>query len=188
MFVPREETRFRDVLDGLSNTVMGGEFNTDLGDRHTTTQVIHENRIFNDPSSCKLSVDPNRPKFWDPSASFAGNAEIQRGFKWMNGMCVNTGITTISPPNSPICSNGNNTFTRGLYPPSSRHAGGCHILMGDGAVIFITDSIDAGDQTEGNVRWNGTGAQAPGMASPYGLWGAMGTRANSEVIDEALNQ
>ena len=103
-------------------------------------------------------------------------------------MAVNTGITTILPPNREICSRGNNTFTQGMYGPSSRHQGGCHILMGDGAVVFITDSIESGDATHGNIIWNGTGTRAPGRQSPYGLWGAMGTRATKEVISEAFNQ
>jgi hypothetical protein len=60
--------------------------------------------------------------------------------------------------------------------------------MGDGAVIFITDSIEAGDNTAGNIWWNGMGDRAPGSISPYGLWGALGTRANNEQISEALNQ
>ncbi len=103
-------------------------------------------------------------------------------------MAVNTGITTILPPNREICSRGNNTFAEGLYGPSSRHQGGCHILMGDGAVIFMTDSIEAGDSTQGNVWHNGMGPRAPGSMSPYGLWGALGTRASGETIEEALNQ
>jgi hypothetical protein len=60
--------------------------------------------------------------------------------------------------------------------------------MGDGAVIFITDSIESGDSTNGNVVLGGVGNRAPGSMSPYGLWGAMGTRATKEVIEESLNQ
>ena len=60
--------------------------------------------------------------------------------------------------------------------------------MADGAVIFITDSIEAGDVHHGNVWLNGTGESSPGSASPYGLWGALGTRASSEIIKEQLNQ
>lgn len=60
--------------------------------------------------------------------------------------------------------------------------------MGDGAVVFITDSIEAGDSTAGMVWLNGTGPQAPGSPSPYGLWGALGTRAGKEPIEEQLNQ
>ncbi|TWU46096.1 hypothetical protein Poly51_54910 [Rubripirellula tenax] len=66
---------------------------------------------------------------------------------------------------------------------SSRHSGGVHVLMGDGAVKFITDSIEAGSRNAGMV-WNGAtgiGPRAPGKESPYGLWGALGTRANKEI-------
>ena len=189
MFKPRTVVKFRDVLDGLANTVMGGELNTDLGDNHITTRVIEERGILHDPSLCDDQINPERPTFWMPNADFASNSvQIQRGYKWMNGMAVNTGITTILPPNSPVCSNGNNTFTIGIYGPSSRHQGGAHILMGDGAVVFITDSIEAGDKNVGNVIWNGTGARAPGSPSPYGLWGALGTLSAKEIIEESLNQ
>ena len=58
--------------------------------------------------------------------------------------------------------------------------------MTDGAIKFITDSIEAGDGRAGGVWLNGTGPQAPGSQSPYGLWGALGTRANKEVIEEEI--
>ena len=73
--------------------------------------------------------------------------------------------------------------TPGVLPPSSRHPGGVHVLMGDGAVKFVTDSIEAGNSAEGTVWDNGMGVRAPGSFSPYGLWGALGTKANKEVID-----
>ncbi|KAA5547216.1 DUF1559 domain-containing protein [Roseiconus nitratireducens] len=187
MFFPRRTMKFRDTLDGLSNTVMGGEFNTDLGDRHVTTQAVIASQLTNNPSSCRNEVDPDRPRFWLPTAAFTGGAQTQRGFKWASGYAVHTGITTITPPNSPVCSRGAGTWRPGIYSPSSRHQGGAHILMGDGAVLFITDSIEAGDQTAGNIWWNGGGARSPGSPSPYGLWGALGTRANSEQIDEFPN-
>jgi len=55
--------------------------------------------------------------------------------------------------------------------------------MGDGAVKFITDSIEAGSATANMVTYYGDSAPI-GAASPYGLWGALGTRANKEVIDQ----
>jgi hypothetical protein len=65
--------------------------------------------------------------------------------------------------------------------------------MGDGAVIFITDSIEAGDARHPVVRNNAAiNASHPGTVagseSPYGLWGALGTRASKEQIEEQLNQ
>ncbi len=71
---------------------------------------------------------------------------------------------------------------------SSNHVGGAHVLMADGAVVFITDSIEAGSRNQGDVWLNGMGIRAPGSESPHGLWGALGTRASKESIEEQLNQ
>ena len=60
--------------------------------------------------------------------------------------------------------------------------------MGDGAVIFMTDSVEGGDIHSPNVWLNGTGTAAKGSPSPYGLWGALGTRGSREKIEEQLNQ
>lgn len=59
--------------------------------------------------------------------------------------------------------------------------------MGDGAVVFITDSIEAGNGNAPMVWLNGNGDAAPGSKSPYGLFGSLGTRANREVIEENFN-
>lgn len=195
MFYPRVNMRFRDTLDGLSNTIMAGEMATDMGVRNVFTQAAKPTSgnnnlgaLMSDPTLCLAFVDPERPRFWDPSANLTGGSQGQRGFKWSSGYTVHTGVTTIHPPNSPICSSGSGTWRPGIYGPSSRHQGGAHVLMGDGAVIFITDSIEAGTKNNPMVIWNGTGDRAPGSSSPYGLWGALGTRANSEMIQEQLNQ
>ena len=84
------------------------------------------------------------------------------------------------PPNSGVCTYDQDAWSDGNYSASSNHPGGAHVLMADGAVKFITDSIEAG-----NKRFNANNLIA-GQQSPYGLWGALGTRANSEVIEEEL--
>ena len=104
-----------------------------------------------------------------------------------------TSINTILSPNREVCIGGGGDFGTGVESPSSRHQGGAHVLMGDGAVIFITDSIDAGNSRHPTVRIDATTnntypGSVAGAKSPYGLWGAMGTRANGEVIEEQLNQ
>ena len=50
--------------------------------------------------------------------------------------------------------------------------------MADGAVKFVTDSIEAGNDNAPVVT-----SANPGRPSPYGLWGALGTRASREVIE-----
>ena len=60
--------------------------------------------------------------------------------------------------------------------------------MGDGAVIFMTDSVEAGNSSNPTVQFGQTGLNAPGQKSPFGLWGALGTRANAETVEEQLNQ
>ena len=72
----------------------------------------------------------------------------------------------------------------GSLPASSRHQAGAHVLIGDGAVIFITDSIEAGDQNAPVISYY----NKPGKPSPYGLWGALGSRGGKEKIEEQLNQ
>jgi hypothetical protein len=46
--------------------------------------------------------------------------------------------------------------------------------MADGSVRFISDNIDSGDLSI-------AAAEAIG-ASPYGVWGALGTKAGTETV------
>jgi prepilin-type N-terminal cleavage/methylation domain-containing protein/prepilin-type processing-associated H-X9-DG protein len=193
-FNAHARSKFRDILDGLSNTVAMGEIATDLGDRDTRT-IQSNNGSQNPPAAVRdnpkwcedqMQKDPNRPRFWDPATTIPGDAQ-GRGFRWADFWIGCSGMHNILPPNAEICG-GNNPGQTGVFPPSSRHQGGCHVLMGDGAVIFMTDSVEAGDSRSGMVWLNGTGAQAKGQMSPYGLWGAMGTKASKEKIEEQLNQ
>ena len=85
-------------------------------------------------------------------------------------------FTTIRPPNSYNMQRWHGGG--GVLSASSYHQGGAHILMADGAVVFITDSIEAGDVHEGNVWRDGTGASTAGSQSPYGIWGAFGNKGS----------
>ncbi|WP_442510011.1 DUF1559 domain-containing protein [Novipirellula sp. SH528] len=191
MFVRHKSMKFRDVLDGLSNTIAMMEMATDLGDDDTRTRAKKhpsgqsgQNDIRDNPSTCIESnmIDPQRPQFW--IAGSMEGATKGRGYRWADDQNMQSMSFTILPPNGPLCiphdSNGPSITTG-----SSRHQGGIHVLMGDGAVKFITDSIEAGNQRNRVVRKGGTAANNnnPGAKSPYGLWGSLGTRASKETID-----
>lgn len=216
VFVPRQDTKFRDILDGLSHTVMCGEIATDLGDRNVRTiaAIGNADSVLREPDHCFEAgfISPARPSFWSdgndggtlPTLAAAGEG---RGYRWAQAGTVWTSCNTILPPNREIClgvdpgpggtigfgnpgprpSGGVSIEAPGIATVSSQHQGGAHILMSDGAIIFITDSVDAGNPHVGNVWQHGTGPSSPGYGSPYGLWGALGTRAARDVVDEDLN-
>ncbi|TWU56401.1 hypothetical protein Poly51_23110 [Rubripirellula tenax] len=190
-FKPFDDTKFRDCLDGLSNAIAMGEIATSLGDKdnrtvlpnftagnnNATMTVIRQN-----PKACAGVIDPLRPRFWTADS----RDTRARGYRWADAKTIFSGMVTILPPNSEICSRTNGDDLNLVGSASSYHQGGAHVLMGDGAVKFITDSIEAGTSTAGMVWSGGVGPQSAGSESPYGLWGALGTRAAKEVIEEEL--
>jgi prepilin-type processing-associated H-X9-DG protein len=101
-----------------------------------------------------------------------GGGNQIRGGRWADGRMQYTAFQTIKPPNSLSCFRGGDA-SQGVSSASSRHQGGAHILMGDGAVRFITDSIESGNQQ--------TTPAHTGAASSFGLWGALGTRGSGET-------
>lgn len=200
-FYKRRVLKFRDILDGTSNTIAAGEMNTDIGDRDITTDAyfIDDFEAFHsNPSFCRDQtpslIDPLRPRFWGqgvPSGNPLPGLRFPlwgRGYRWADSASIYTCFSTILPPNSEMCMAGGWDVGAGAMSASSRHPGGAHVLMGDGAVRFITDSIEAGNSRHPVVRLDAAANAAnpqtsPGSKSPYGLWGALGTRGNREVID-----
>jgi len=125
------------------------------------------------------------PKFWNSAANIYGSVS-QRGFRWADFHTLQTQMNTILAPNSEICLVGGSD-TYGLASASSRHQGGVHVLMNDGAVKFIINSIEAGNSRSLTVYCRALAAMTnsvkpAGSPSPFGLWGALGTRASSEAV------
>jgi hypothetical protein len=87
-------------------------------------------------------------------------------------------MTTILPPNSAVCCVGNGTVSphwfAGVWTATSEHPGGVLVSMADGSVRFISNTIDTG-----NLAVVAPAANAGGP-SPYGVWGALGTRQGGE--------
>lgn len=175
-FWPRHQLRHRDLLDGASNTIAIGEIATSLGAFEARSNVARrvDVQLINYPSTnaslCRDQLDSERPTFFSTTTEVIGG-DHARGYRWHDFRASTTTFHTILPPNSPSCSTGAHNAVA-INSASSRHPGGAHIGMADGSVQFITDSIDAGDS--GATPTNG----AP---SPFGIWGALGTRASRET-------
>lgn len=177
MFFLWSSLGFSDISDGSSNTILMGEIGVaNEGNRSDIIGHVARGAVnASNPAACLGTVT-------NGTYNTGVTIEGWRGQRWTDGNPCNTGFITVLPPNSPSCSNGTWDGDWGIYSAGSRHTGGVHVLMGDGAVRFVSDSIDTNNKSSPDVYESGT--TAVGGRSPYGVWGALGTRNGSETIGE----
>ncbi len=175
--------RFRDCADGLSNTLLLGELAVSSGGGEVRSNVVLGLAgIVRDPQICAQSPDPDRPRFYSSTARLE-----PRGKRWADAAPTFSAFNTVLPPNSPSCAErpdlgAHANWFGGIFSAGSYHTGGVNVAMADGSVQFITDSIDAqsAGQRQSSV-YSGNTENPPGSESPYGVWGAMGTRDGGET-------
>jgi prepilin-type N-terminal cleavage/methylation domain-containing protein len=169
--------RLKDVADGTSNTLAMAERRRAISGsgRDMSMTYIQAGNWFTTPNQCRATFDFSRNSF--PTAVPQGDLTTWSGVRWHDGGSAFTGISTNAAPNSsPACCYVRWDAGSGLYPPSSAHTGGIVAVFGDASVRFINNNIDSGNQ-------NATGTGLTGR-SPFGVFGAMGTRAGEEPISE----
>ncbi|HEY1860012.1 MAG TPA: DUF1559 domain-containing protein [Gemmataceae bacterium] len=150
VFVYGAQNRFADITDGLSQTAFFSE------------------RIFGDGSNAIVSpigdvflalTSPTTP---DEAIQQCNAIDINdlshqfpffMGAPWMDGQHT---YMHSAPPNTRSC--GFLMVLRAVMPASSRHTGGVNVLLGDGSVHFIQNSID------------------------LNAWRAMGTRNGGDIV------
>lgn len=88
------------------------------------------------------------------------------GTRWADGRGPSC-FSTIMPPNGPSCNAaGLDYASRMMVAASSYHPGGVNVSLADGAVRFVSDTIDTGSATATPVDAG---------ESPFGVWGAVGS-------------
>jgi prepilin-type N-terminal cleavage/methylation domain-containing protein len=126
VFTRNSRVRFSDVKDGLSNTIFLGEHSSKLSDK---TWVGAVPGSFTIPRlgeyAAGMSPSVNKPE--SPAAMLVAHSGPAGGELDILGLPI------IHPVNSPflhVCQ---------MY---SEHQGGGHIMLGDGAVRFVSENID----------------------------------------------
>ena len=172
---------FEDITDGTSNTIAMAEIGTPA-DRTVIGQFAtgQPSNILSNPSLCLDVRDRSRPKLYRKDVPLS---EPGRGGRWADGAAGFSLFNTVLPPNSPSCAVGGMHAVDGLYSTGSLHPGGVQIVLADGAVRFISETIDAGDPSHPPLTSQQLAAGP--IASPYGVWGALGTLAGQEDTAEA---
>lgn len=163
-------TKIRDITDGTSNTILMSErANKNFGDTNRVLWGVAGSTDVSTPATCVTKIS---------GQTYVSGTTIVRGTDvpsmWSDGSPHCGGFTTVLAPNSGSCTNSTNYVADSIISATSHHTGGVHVVMSDGAVRFISNSIDTGNL-----------AVAPTTAaSPYGIWGALGTKAGTESIGD----
>ena len=186
VFVSHSFTPLSKISDGTSNTIAMSELigapvyaATTLKGGIVVSQTEH---LDWDPIACRSQVEPNDRN------QLAGEAfHHYRGHWFTDGRTVNSGFTTVLPPNSPSCIGSESEkgeFGWGVFSSASNHTGGVNGALADGSVRFITETISFSIADAQNPNTDKKMEGRDGRRSNYGVWGALGSINGGEsVID-----
>lgn len=173
--------RIAEITDGTSNTIA-------LAERQRPNKVYDKGAVAVDatagaanyvPLSCRALYSSNS---YIPSATMF-TTDNAPGYRWAAGNAYFAAVATILPPNSASCVFGASGsisahLYQGVWTASSEHPGGVQVAMSDGSTRFISDNINTGNLA----------AVAPtadsGVGSPYGVWGALGSKDGGDVVGD----
>ena len=168
VFAGQRWRRFADITDGLSNTIALAERAISNGDNKILGGTTYgtASGMDTNPTLCLATRGTN--------GLYASGITVSYGTGryWGDGRPNWCGVTTVLPPNSPSCRS-NEDYHWGIWSASSYHPGGANGLMTDGSVHFFSETINTG---------NLSAAQVSSGPSPYGVWGALGSRNGGETV------
>ncbi len=176
VFQGRYARRLGEITDGTAYTAMLGEVGTtpsqNFGQGAGKIRIqgglaINQGDAIQTPANCKAVAIGNR---YIPAVE--PTCRHSAGVRYHDGYLGHSGFVTVLPPNSPSCSVGD--WGWGLYSSSSYHGSGAHVCFVDNNVRYIPNSVDAGNQNA--LAPEGNDGARSNLVSPYGAWGAMGTK------------
>ena len=164
-----------DIRDGTSNTLAFSENATyspaQHGKIHGHYVIIGRDSFRASPIVCMQAKGANGQLVGTLPGSHHRDGEA-----WTSGFPMILGFTTILPPNAPSCANNQGEWEEGIFSADSYHPGGVNAAMCDGSVRFVQETINTGNLALPVPRMTNN------SLSPYGVWGAMGTKSGSESI------
>jgi prepilin-type N-terminal cleavage/methylation domain-containing protein/prepilin-type processing-associated H-X9-DG protein len=146
------------ITDGMSSTAFFSEKRRGSGHHDPVTDMVVI------PATTSLDQTYQTCNAVIPSAGVPLTS--RQGLSWVMGEMCCTTYNHVAPPNARTCAGlgfqGTMANMPMQVPPSSQHPGGVNVLMGDGAVHFVKNSID------------------------IGTWRALGTRRGGEIINTSF--
>jgi prepilin-type N-terminal cleavage/methylation domain-containing protein len=148
-FIIDQYRKFGDISDGLSTTIMMGEFIK--GDNAGTVYTFPRDVVRNQPFA---GILPNRfptiaqlTQYGNQCNAGIADHTSYPGFRWTAPGFYGSSINTVAPPNwqYPACHScvgcGQGDAS-GVFPTRSMHTGGAMHAMGDGSIQFMSNNID----------------------------------------------
>ena len=146
MFWVASATKFRDILDGTSHTIVFAESLMGIGNGQEVVPYGYHQKFIAVGSGRNISdMESFRDSVWnvDPLTFVETHANWNglRGAAWISGFGSGGGsIQGWYTPNHPLPDLSIRAFS--ASGPRSNHTGGAYISFADGSVNFLTDSVD----------------------------------------------
>jgi prepilin-type N-terminal cleavage/methylation domain-containing protein len=196
-FGPRSYFNFAAITDGTSHTLFFSEHCLATGGLSGSSEKV-KIAFLSSPTAATLgftAASGTNPSYLNKRSVCLATANgdeyktisgaspsVAIGTLFYVGQWVYSCFTTTLPPNSPSCYHEEGANT--ILTPSSYHAGGVNATLGDGAVRFVSETIDAGPST--NETFSDIATAPIGTVSgksPFGVWGALGSRDGGELTN-----
>jgi hypothetical protein len=175
--VPSITRQNTDIKDGISNTIAMGEViiaapsekkKANVGGVVDAASAVQGTLIDiladTVPGNCLNTVTNNE---------YISGFDVKntKGKFWCQGAAQQASFSTLLPPNGPSCLSADpdgNNGKRLFNSAASQHRGGVNVVIADGAVKFVSNTVDTGQLQNG-------GKLVKTGQSQFGIWGALGS-------------